>query len=165
MRPRPSLLCRAVACTARRVPAPGVRLAGLASMTLNIRAARRAALLTRLLSRRRSGPDDLIAGPLRGELLGAERLAQRARAVARGQRVVAAAVLVRLDDTRGILDDVHQRLSATDRELDIGPAGEWLLDNFYVVQEHIREVRESLPRGFYRELPELGRGPLAGYPR
>jgi len=142
-------------------------------MTLNIRAPLRAALLTRLLSRRRSGPDDLIAGPLRGELLGAERLAQRARAVARGQRVVAAAVrgrptaalLVRLDDTRRILDDVHERLSATDRELDIGPAGEWLLDNFYVVQEHIREVRESLPRGYYRELPELGRGPLAGYPR
>ncbi|HVE79258.1 MAG TPA: hypothetical protein VNA89_10375, partial [Gemmatimonadaceae bacterium] len=33
------------------------------------------------------------------------------------------------------------------------------------MQEHIREVRESLPRGFYRELPELADGPLAGYPR
>ncbi|HWB43228.1 MAG TPA: hypothetical protein VG500_18340, partial [Gemmatimonadales bacterium] len=27
------------------------------------------------------------------------------------------------------------------------------------------EVRESLPRGYYRELPVLGGGPLAGYPR
>ena len=26
-------------------------------------------------------------------------------------------------------------------------------------------MRESLPRGYYRELPELARGPLAGYPR
>jgi cyclic beta-1,2-glucan synthetase len=34
-----------------------------------------------------------------------------------------------------------------------------------VVQDHIAEVRESLPRGYYRELPELGGGPLAGYPR
>jgi cyclic beta-1,2-glucan synthetase len=34
-----------------------------------------------------------------------------------------------------------------------------------VVQEHIREVRDSLPRGYYRELPELASGALAGYPR
>jgi cyclic beta-1,2-glucan glucanotransferase len=34
-----------------------------------------------------------------------------------------------------------------------------------VVQEHIGEVRESLPGGYYRELPELSGGPLSGYPR
>ncbi len=34
-----------------------------------------------------------------------------------------------------------------------------------MVQEHIGEVRESLPRGYYRELPELASGSLAGYPR
>jgi cyclic beta-1,2-glucan synthetase len=34
-----------------------------------------------------------------------------------------------------------------------------------VVQEHIGEVRESLPGGYYRELPELAGGPLSGYPR
>ena len=34
-----------------------------------------------------------------------------------------------------------------------------------MVQEHIGEVRESLPGGYYRELPELAVGPLAGYPR
>ena len=45
--------------------------------------------------------------------------------------------------------------AAADASIDVGPAGDWLLDNFYVVQEHIREVRESLPRGYYRELPKL----------
>ena len=49
--------------------------------------------------------------------------------------------------------------------MNVSPAGEWLLDNLHVVQEHIREVRESLPRGYYRELPELASGMLAGYPR
>ncbi|MEX0893598.1 MAG: glucoamylase family protein [Gemmatimonadota bacterium] len=39
------------------------------------------------------------------------------------------------------------------------------MDNFHVVQEHIREVREALPRDYYRELPELASGRLAGYPR
>ena len=75
-------------------------------------------------------------------------------------------LLARLDETRRILDDAHARLAAAaDRGVDVGPAGEWLLDNYHVVQEHIREVRESLPRGYYRELPELASGPLAGYPR
>jgi cyclic beta-1,2-glucan glucanotransferase len=65
-----------------------------------------------------------------------------------------------------VLDDAHSKLArAADREVNVGPAGEWLLDNLHVVQEHIREVRDSLPRGFYRELPELGGGALAGYPR
>jgi len=67
---------------------------------------------------------------------------------------------------RAILTDVHARLAAAaDRELNVGPAGEWLLDNFHVVEEHIREVRDSLPRGYYRELPELIGGPLLGFPR
>jgi hypothetical protein len=35
----------------------------------------------------------------------------------------------------------------------------------YVAQEQIREVREDLPRGFYRALPKLAEGPLQGYPR
>jgi len=115
----------------------------------------------------------LLGGPIRGDLLGAEHLADRARAAAAGQRLARGRparrrprLLARLDETRRILDDAHARLAdAADRDVDVGPAGEWLLDNFHVVQEHIREVRESLPRGFYRELPELAGGALPGYPR
>jgi len=129
--------------------------------------------LARLFSRRPEAPDELLTGPLRGELLGAEHLAERAQAVAAGQRLVEGRgrrrrprLLARLDKTRRILDDAHARLAAAaDRELDVGPAGEWLLDNFHIVQEHIREVRERLPRGYYRELPALAGGALPGYPR
>src|SRR5687768_7603662 len=93
--------------------------------------------------------------------------------MARAQRIQpaskrhgAAPLLNRLIETREILGDVHERLSARSADdAHIGPAGEWLLDNFHVVREHIREVRQSLPRGYYRELPELASGPLAGYPR
>ncbi len=77
-----------------------------------------------------------------------------------------ARLLTRLDSTRQILDNIHARLAeASLRSVDIGPAGEWLLDNFHVVQEHVREVHQSLPRDYYRELPQLAAGPLAGYPR
>jgi cyclic beta-1,2-glucan synthetase len=44
-------------------------------------------------------------------------------------------------------------------------AGEWLLDNHHVVLEALRQAEESLPRGYYRQLPKLTSGPLAGEPR
>jgi cyclic beta-1,2-glucan synthetase len=124
------------------------------------------------LFKRTSGErEELIAAPLQGELLGAERLAERGRTLASERKVTSAGkgrrrtpLLARLDGTQAILERAHARLGA-DSKADVGPAGEWLLDNFYVVQEHIREVRESLPRGYYRQLPELTSGPLAGYPR
>ena len=132
--------------------------------------------LSRLRAHRRlrgAPAEELIGGPIRGELLGAERLAERARLLARDQELAPvrrrrrpARLLARLAETRSILDAAHERLSdAVEHEVDVGPAGEWLLDNFHVVQEHVREVRESLPGGYYRELPELARGTLAGYPR
>ncbi|MGV3708208.1 MAG: GH36-type glycosyl hydrolase domain-containing protein [Gemmatimonas sp.] len=65
-----------------------------------------------------------------------------------------------------MLATAHQRLvDANNNAVDIGSAGVWLLDNYHVVQEHILEVKATLPRGYYRELPELNEGPLAGYPR
>jgi cyclic beta-1,2-glucan synthetase len=40
-----------------------------------------------------------------------------------------------------------------------------LLDNFHIVDEQIREIREDLPPGYYRKLPKLAEGPLRGFPR
>ena len=44
-------------------------------------------------------------------------------------------------------------------------AAEWMLDNFYLAQQSLRQIHEDMPRGFYRQLPKLAAGPLAGYPR
>ncbi|HMF87647.1 MAG TPA: hypothetical protein VK575_06180, partial [Gemmatimonadaceae bacterium] len=75
-------------------------------------------------------------------------------------------LLLRLEDTRSVLDRVYHELNTgAERGLDISPAGDWLLDNFYIVQEHIREIRTNLPKGYYEELPKLATGSLAGYPR
>jgi cyclic beta-1,2-glucan synthetase len=121
---------------------------------------------------RAAAAEALLAGPIRGELLGAERLAERARAIARAQTLRPAGdgerrtpLLAPLDETRGILADARGRLAAAgDAGTDVSPAGEWLLDDFHVVDEHIREVRESLPRSYYGELRELASGAPAGYP-
>jgi len=37
----------------------------------------------------------------------------------------------------------------------IAPAGEWLLDNFYLIEEQIRLVRQLLPKNFGKGLPAL----------
>ena len=47
----------------------------------------------------------------------------------------------------------------------ITPAAEWLLDNFYLIEEQIRTARRHLPKGYSRELPRLANGPSAGLPR
>ena len=129
-------------------------------------------LLARVLPGRSDAAEGLLAGPIRGELLGTEHLAERAQELAESQRLSArparrrTPLLARLNGTRRILEDAQARLTAaSDGGVDVGPAGDWLLDNYHVVQEHIGEVRESLPSGYYRELPVLSGGPLAGYPR
>ena len=120
-----------------------------------------------------STQEETTFGPLRGELLGVDHLAARARALAGGQTLAVrrmrpwhAPLLARLDETRRILAQSESQLAdAAARGVDVSPAGAWLLDNYHVVQEHMREVRQSLPRGYYTELPQLSSGPLAGYPR
>jgi cellobiose phosphorylase len=125
-----------------------------------------------LFARTTTGRQEPLVGPIRGELLGADRLGEHARAVARRQRVRTPGksrrvpLLERLEETYRLLLDARDTLgTAADEGIDVGPAGEWLLDNFYTVEEHIREIRATLPKGYYRELPELASGPLARYPR
>ncbi len=52
-----------------------------------------------------------------------------------------------------------------EKEIAISYAGEWLLDNFYIVEQALRQVVEDVPPGYYRELPKLRETPLAELPR
>ncbi len=129
-------------------------------------------LRMRLGGRSGAAPDIVLTGPIRGELFGAEHLSERARELAVAQEVATAPaprrtpLLARLEETSRILARVHDDLTAhSELRVDVGPAGDWLLDNYHVLRGHIHEVRESLPRSYYRELPTLGSGPLLGYPR
>ena len=111
------------------------------------------------------------AGPIRAELFSAEQLEQFAAALAaeqpvhpgkaRGRRL-----LPRLRENARVLLRSHRAISEASRQTrTISPAAEWLLNNFHIVEEQVREIQEDLPPGFYRELPKLASGPLEGYPR
>src|SRR6185503_11520544 len=47
----------------------------------------------------------------------------------------------------------------------VSPAAEWLLDNFHLVASEIKDIRQNLPRAFYRELPKLAARDWAGHAR
>jgi cyclic beta-1,2-glucan synthetase len=108
--------------------------------------------------------------PLRAELLSAEQMEQHGRELARlhvlQTRWTPERLLPRLTENEAILIGVCRRLTVAlaDKRV-IMPAGEWMLDNFYLIEDQIRMARKHLPRGFSRQLPRLARGPSAGLPR
>ncbi|HEX6260040.1 MAG TPA: glucoamylase family protein, partial [Woeseiaceae bacterium] len=70
-----------------------------------------------------------------------------------------------LDNGRVLLESYRAIAQAIREERAITPAAEWLVDNYHIVDEQLREIRDDLPPGFYRELPKLAEGHLQGYPR
>ncbi len=71
-----------------------------------------------------------------------------------------------VQDHASLLRDAYEFFSQrSEDEPLLSPAAEWLLDNFYMVQEALRQVREDLPDQYYSELPKLDEGPLKDYPR
>ena len=66
----------------------------------------------------------------------------------------------------GLLRRAYQHFSqVAEGELIASYAGEWLLDNYYIVQQALRQVQEDMPRRYYTELPRLASTDLQGYPR
>ncbi|MTW19340.1 glycosyl transferase [Rhodoplanes serenus] len=127
--------------------------------------------LSRTLGAGRVGSPWNDAAPVREELFGVERLEQHAESLAKAQTVTPRPPRVlplrtRLDTNAAALLAAYRASAA---ELDGGrgivPAAEWLLDNYHLVEDQIREIREDLPAGYYRQLPKLSSGPFAGYPR
>jgi len=59
------------------------------------------------------------------------------------------------------------RVLVTDARDDIpvAPAAEWILDNYYLIEEQVALVTEDLPARYGAELRRLTEGPFAEYPR
>src|SRR5512140_3045527 len=125
----------------------------------------------RLVMVRQGSPRARLASPSRAELRGVARLAEGARSLAARftvapSRRATRSVFPRFDENghhlrgayRTLADDVHRGEFVT-------AAAEWLLDNFHLVTSEIRDVRQNLPRGYYRELPRLAAREQAGNAR
>src|SRR5881396_2132058 len=106
---------------------------------------------------------------LRAELFGIEQLARHAQFIAARHTLVAghtsARLLMRLDQNEKVLRAFNRATLAVDQSRHVTPAAEWLLDNFYLIEEQIQLARRHLPEHYSRELPRLANGPSAGSPR
>ncbi|TFW17757.1 cyclic beta 1-2 glucan synthetase, partial [Duganella callida] len=108
--------------------------------------------------------------PLRAELFSAAQMAAHGKTLAshhelskRGGRD---RLLSRLAENAAVIDATCDELTAAVKAgRQITPASEWLLDNFYLIEEQIRIARRHLPKNYSKELPRLGKGAPEGTPR
>ena len=105
-----------------------------------------------------SGMKELI----RSELFSIERLEQHAESLAAAQQVTTNPrtgcrhLARRLKDNGRMLFDAYRDVEKAVREdRAITPADEWLLDNFYVAQEQIRQTEMISRAGFIAGCPSL----------
>jgi len=108
--------------------------------------------------------------PLRSELYTVDQMEQFARTLAASHKLgygkAPELLLKRLADNEEVLFKVTNLLQdAVKEKTRITPAGEWLLDNFYLIEEQIRTGKRYLPKGYSKGLPRLLNGPSEGFPR
>ena len=118
----------------------------------------------------RTAKYDKDSAPLRAELFTGKQLENHAGTLARKHKLITGPpselLLKRLAENEKVLLEVHALLTETVKQNErIAPAGEWLLDNFYLVEEQIYTGKKHLPKGYSRGLPQLARGESAGLPR
>ena len=108
---------------------------------------------------------------IRAELFGMERLEDHGRSLAAEQSVLPAhaqghKLTDRLADNAAFLLSANRAVASRAAERrQTTPAADWLIDNYHLVELQIREIGIDLPPKYYRELPKLAQGPLAGFPR
>jgi cyclic beta-1,2-glucan synthetase len=109
--------------------------------------------------------------PIRAELFGIERLEQHAESLAAAHRTAGKPprgrnLLPRVRENAHVLLAAYRNIAETVlAKHEITPAAEWILDNFHIVDEQLRGIRDHLPGGYYRLLPKIAAGHLAGCPR
>jgi cyclic beta-1,2-glucan synthetase len=113
----------------------------------------------------------VASAPIRAEIFGWERFAQHG--ISLGQTHHAAKAVFgqatfypRLRHNIRFLQGAHRYIAEQIHEgHGLSPAADWLVDNFHVIEDQLREIHAGLPRRFYRSLPVLQQEPLAGLPR
>lgn len=115
--------------------------------------------------------DQQLENTIRGELYSVERLEDYAVYLASELKVskdtsVSQPLLPRMRENGRRLVEAYRSLTESMRRKEtLLPAAEWLMDNFHIVEEQLREIHEDLPPAYYKELPKLALGELTGFPR
>ena len=108
--------------------------------------------------------------PLRSDLFTIEQIEQYAQKLAKSHSLIEGRpsehLLEKLAENEDVLLEVHDLLTESAKQSHrIVPAGEWLLDNFYLIEEQIYTAKKHLPKGYSKGLPQLAKGASQGLPR
>ncbi|MFL7867499.1 MAG: glucoamylase family protein [Anaerolineales bacterium] len=76
-------------------------------------------------------------------------------------------LLAQVEKQADFLHQTHHafNLQAQEETLRSSHAAEWVLDNYFIIQQTLRQISEDLPKRYYRELPKLDSGNWVGFPR
>lgn len=107
---------------------------------------------------------------LRAELFNADQLEAHGPTLASRHKIASSRapewLLPRLAENERLLLDACRGFAAANTRGEAStPAGEWLLDNLYLIEEQIRTAAKDFPKGYSRELVQLDDGPSKGLPR
>lgn len=108
--------------------------------------------------------------PLKAELFSSEQMRHHGEYLANSHRLAknktSDLLLRRLKDNEKVLYETRDLLAEGVKSNHwISPAGEWLLDNFYLIETQLRMAKKHLPRHYSRQLPLLAEGGSSGFPR
>ncbi len=109
--------------------------------------------------------------PIRGEILSRDLLANLGLELAKNHSLTTKSISslnlkVRFKDNWKVLNSAYFSLSEMSRQKGYMAAGaEWLLDNFHVIDEQVREIRRDLPSSYYNSLPRIKSEDWNGLPR
>lgn len=108
---------------------------------------------------------------IRGASLSEEVLEDHARTIAREHSASvnlssSSWPLARMNDNYSVILSVCKSLNEdAAQKRTVPPAAEWLLDNFYIVEEQVKSIRRDLSKKEYNNLPVISKGPSKGHAR
>ena len=111
---------------------------------------------------------------LRAELLSIEQLKRHAITLAKQHQINPHIgpdkLLARLADNESVITSAYQVVITSSGNTEktnqkLSPAENWLLDNYYLIQQQFTLARRHLPRGYSRQLPRILDGASDGFPR
>lgn len=109
--------------------------------------------------------------PLRSEILSKELLGLHAKEMAKfhtptDYNIPSVALKSRFKSNCKVLNTAYFSLSEINSNKGYLAAGaEWLLDNYHVIEEQVREIRRDLPSSYYKALPKISSSRWKGFPR
>ena len=101
--------------------------------------------------------------PMREELFSSDQMDQFGKTLAIRHEVSTHPgkdhLLKRLADNEDTLQQVRKLLNdSIKKNYQVTPAGEWLIDNFYLIEEHILIAKTHFPKNYSEDLPQLLNG-------